>query len=261
MKLGWLNHLLKKINIFKKLNQKTKPSLYGVVVCVSCVCLLLAVSILFGYSMLNGGLVVASGKQTNESYFLVEANCFEEYQQAVDFSAEIRQKGGAGYIFYDQGFRVFVAGYLTKKDAQSVADGLNYENCKVFELSLDTFKKTDNSTIDNVKKNNIIAFKYAIENLNVVLQEYSKNKIDEEKVKQNITLAKEEIDQQIDNFEENFFKSNEMYKYREYLAEFKSCFDTILKLDCSNFEFSSLARYQEISAMFCLKKILSSNWV
>lgn len=260
-KNGRFSRFLDKINIFKHIKNSLKrkykkTNMFNVVIATLSICLLLSVSVLFGYSILNGGLVVASSKQAVDCYYLVEANCFEEYQDAVEYSAEIMQKGGAGYISYDKGFRVFVAGYLSKSEAKSVADNLNIDTAKVYELTLGSFDKT-NTDMDSIIKNNIIAFKYSIENLNNVLINYSKGEIDEEKVKDYVMLVNEEIEQQIDNFNSNFYQSDDMYKYKSYLVEFKDCFSTILKLDCTSTEFSSLARYQELTAMFCLKKMLN----
>ena len=221
--------------------------------------LLGSVSVLFGYTLCNNGLIVASAKQNVGTYYLVEADCFTDYDEAVEFSKVVQAQGGAGYIRFDDGFHVFLSGYKSENDAKSVLNKLEeYENKKIYTLSIDEFNSDNgfSTNINNVIKNNIIAFKYSIENLNNVLIDFDKGEIDETKVKNTCVLILEELQQQIDKFMDNYWLNSTMLKYKNYIHEFYDMIDAVVNLEVSGVEFSSIVKYQEIGCMFKLQDIL-----
>ena len=221
--------------------------------------LLLTVSVLFGYSISTGGLVVANSKQTSESYYLIELDCFESFDEASAFAKSIQTKGGAGFVRYDDGFKVFSSAYLNMDDAKSVLTKLTeYENAKIYTLNLPTFNNDNGleNAVNKVIKNNLISFKYSIENLSILLNKLDKNEIDEVKFKENLVLIKEEVELQIEKFLDVFTKSTTMYKYKSYLYEFLDEINKMQQLDSTGSEFSSLCHYSEISLIYCLDKIL-----
>ena len=226
-----------------------------------CFCILLgSVSVLFGYALCNNGLIIASGKHSVAGYYLIEANCFNDYEEAVNFSAEVRRQGGAGYIRFDDGYRVFLAGYITEKDARLVSEKIEVENdLKIYNLTVDEFD-FDNGlgqSVNSVIKNNIICCKYAIENLNNALIEFDKGNNNEVDVKNCCILILEELEQQIDKFMEHYTINSAMIKYKNYIHEFYDMFNKIVNLEANGIEFSSIVRYQEIGCMFKLQDILN----
>lgn len=228
---------------------------------ILCFCVLLgSVSVLFGYALCNNGLIIASSKHSVSGYYLIEANCFSDYDEAVNFSTELRGQGGAGYIRFDNGYRVFLSGYLTEKDARTVCDKIEGEySLKIYNLSIDEFD-FDNGlgqSVNSVIKNNIISFKYAIENLNNVLIEFDKGSKDEVDVKNCCILILEELGQQIDKFMDYYTINSAMIKYKNYIHEFYDMFDKIVNLEVNGIEFSAIVRYQEIGCMFKLQDILN----
>lgn len=79
----------------------------------------------------------------NYLFYFVEINSFETYSQALSLSTEIKEKGGAGYIFLQNRYRVLACFYSTKKEAQNVVSNLKteYKTACVFALNSST-KKT-----------------------------------------------------------------------------------------------------------------------
>lgn len=238
---------------------KKRVSVLNLVLVCCCVVLFATMSVLFGYSLCNNGLIIASSKQNVGSYYLIEVDKFEDYDSAVNYASNLKKQGGAGYVRYDKGHRVFLSAYLTKDDANSVVSKLEgFNNACIYSLKIDDFD-LDNGLekgVNKVIRNNIISFKCAIENINNVLIEFDKGEKQEIDVKNCCLLILEELTLQIDKFMDVYYLSTTMVNYKNNINEFYNLINEITKLDCLNLEFSSICRYQEISCMFTFKKIL-----
>lgn len=244
------------MKIFDKI-KKVSPINAILILCG--VVLLGSVSVLFGYTFCNNGLIIASSKQNVSDYYLIQADCFNDYDEAVNFSKQVQSRGGAGFIRFDDGFRVFVAGYQTEKEAVSVLNKIDgFSNKKVYALKVDEFN-FDNGFSQNINavfKNNIISFKYAIESLNEILIKFDKGEKSEIDVKNCCMLILEELEQQIDRFMNNYVKDYSMIKYKNYINEFYDMIEVVTDLTCEGNEFSAIVKYQEIGCMFKLQDIL-----
>lgn len=245
---------MNKIKIFFK-----KNSPINVILIICGIVLLGSVSVLFGYTLCNNGLIVASSKQSVSGYYLIEADTFYDYNEAVTFAKEVQGKGGAGFIRYDNGFRVFVAGYETEKEADSVLGKIEgFENKKKYLLKIDEFNFDNgfSQNINSIFKNNIIAFKYSIESLNNALIDFDKGNKSESDVKNCCVLILEELQQQIDRFMDNYVINSTMLKYKNYINEFYDMVESVINLKVSGTEFSAIVKYQSIGCMFKLQDIL-----
>lgn len=237
---------------------KRKISPYNLIIGVSTVALVLLVSVLFGYSFMNKGLIVASSAQITSSYYCVEVGKFEKFEDAQSCSNEVMEKGGAGYIFFDNGFRVFTSCYLSNADAESVANKNN--NATVYELKIKPFEFNINSSqnVNQIMKNNLLSFKNCIATLNSLIVEYQQNKITEANLRTNCLMLTEEIDMQIEKFDNIFYESANMYRYKNYLNSFKECFNKIVNLELTGMDFVCTINYQQISAVMTLRNMLQS---
>lgn len=236
-----------------------KVSFINTILILCAVILLSSVSVLFGYTLCNNGLIVASSKQSVSGYYLIEANCFEEYDEAVEYSVKQKSQGGAGFIRFDDGFRVFLAGYKTENEASNVISKLEgYENKRIYNLAIDEFN-FDNGFSQNINaviRNNIISFKYAIESFNNILIDFDKGQKSEVDVKSCCVLILEELQLQIDRFMDNYWHNSTMVKYKNYINEFYDMIEVVVNLDVRGVEFSSISKYQCIGCMFKLQDIL-----
>ena len=243
----------------KIFNKIKKSSPFNIIISVCGIMLLLSVSVLFGYSISTGGLVVSNSKQNVDSYYMVELDCFEEYHSALEFALSVQAKGGAGFIRFDDGFKVFSSAYISYEDAKEVLKKQSeYQNAKIYTLFLASFDRDNglDEQVNKIIKNNIISFKYVIENVTTLLMKLDKNEIDKTKFKQNLTIVKEEIELQIEKFQDVFSQSRTMYKYKSYLNEFLDEINKMLNLEDNGIAFASLCHYSQISLIYCLDKIL-----
>lgn len=229
-----------------------KINVFNVAIIVSCVILILLVSIIFGYSISTKSLIVTSTRQMSTSYYLVQVAKFDDYESAQSKSQQTMEQGGAGFVFYDKGFRVFLSGYVSSDDAKIVAEKNGGE---IYELKLASydFGQKSNQTF----KNNLLSFKNCIATLNKLILSYQSGEMNETDVKTNCLMLSEQIDMQQEKFETIFYESSEMYYYRNYLRDFKNCFDTIVGLDSTGVDFVRIVHYQQISAMLCLRNMLN----
>lgn len=244
----WLKNKLKKI------------STLNLVLIIASAMLLLTSSVMFGYSFCSGGLVIASNKQFVNGYYLVEVDCVQDYEQAIELSSQIQNRGGAGYIRYDKGWHIFASGYCSNDDAKSVAEKLKpeYSNAKVYNLNIEDFDFNNgfSQNVNQIFKNNILSFKYAIENIDRVLIQYDNNEASILNVKNVAILNLEEIDKQIDKFLDTYTRDTTFIKYKSYILEFRDYINKITTVKAEDYEFSKLVQYQKISCMFSLQKIL-----
>lgn len=235
---------------------KTKINPYNLIITVSCVALVLLTSVLFGYSFVNKGLMVASSTKIDTSYFCVEFGKFDKFEDAQKLAGEVMEKGGAGYIFYDGGFRVFASCYLTNADAQSVIN--KNDNATIYELKIKAYQFNANSSqnVNQIIKNNLLSFKNCIRTLNTLIVEYQQNKITETNFRTNCLMLTEEIDMQLQKFNSIFYESASMYRYKSYVNAFKECFSKIVSMEMTGIDFARTINYQQISAVVTLRNIL-----
>ena len=221
------------------------------------VLLIFMISLMFGYGLSTKSLIVASSKQLNESYYLLEAGKFDEYNEAQETACKIQTQGGAGYIFYDAGFRVFWAGYVNKLDAERVRDNNSSLNLSIYELTIKNIDFTSDfsQNINQMFKSNLICFKSCIGALDNLVVKYEKGEETISYVKNNCLILTEEAEQQYEKLNDNFYQDATMYKLRSYYKEFVTNIKEITNINLEGVDFSKTLRFKEISCMFCLKKI------
>lgn len=143
-------------------------------------------------------------------YYIVEVDCFQTYQQAIELSNEINIRGGAGYIYFDSKYHVLASLYSNYDNAEKVCNNLieNYPNTNILTFSNDKFVKLKNL---NAKQNNSIenlinATNNILINLETLNLQYDTNKINQNKLKISVK-----------NFLENF-----TICYDDFLSSFKN---------------------------------------
>lgn len=250
------------MKIFKFANFKKrikKITSYNLILIICVVLLFASVSILFGHSIKTGALIASSGKTIQENYYLVEAGSFEKYDDALSLSNDIMSQGGAGYIRYDKTYKVFISAYLTESDAKSVISNLDGK-FSIYTLSLGNFNRDNglNESENSVIKNNLVCFKYVIENLVKLVAEFDESKSDILSVKQNCLLIKEEVDQQVEKYMDIFTQSTGKYRYKSYILDFQKDISNILTSELEKTDFSRLIHYETIDLMFILQKMVNN---
>lgn len=111
------------------------------------------------------GLCMFIGFSPNitQNFYFVEINSFYKYLDATNLASQLQNKGGAGYVYYDEKYHVLASFYPTKKEAESVCENLKeqYPNCAVFMVEAKKFKTNskfsdqENKILANCNKANI----------------------------------------------------------------------------------------------------------
>ena len=101
----------------KKRNNVKKRTRYETMrfIAVALICLLVGVLLYTNLHKSSKITLVA------KKYYAVEVGSYASESTALYFASTIKKRGGAGGIFYDGSYRVFASVYLSKEDAQSVA--------------------------------------------------------------------------------------------------------------------------------------------
>jgi len=72
--------------------------------------------------------------------YLLQTGVFEKEENALSAASELVAGGGAGYVYNDDGCRVFISGYTLRSDAENVKDRLKKDrnmDSKMLELITD----------------------------------------------------------------------------------------------------------------------------
>lgn len=191
----------------KKLNKKVNISfvfLFVIIIILSAI-----------FSALN------QPKIKTYEYHFIELNHFENYTQANEFSTQIKQVEGAGFIYKDDYYHVFANYYIDKENAEKVCKNLknDYKNCKIYTISAHFPSNFKNLSINqNTVLKNILNNLYQ---LNIDLAELSLD-YDTQKITYNSLCLKlknltENFTKNVDDFN-NFFKANSSVNFvKDYL--------------------------------------------
>lgn len=252
-----MKKVFKKIkNVFKKLSFKRLGGINSILLLTG-VLLIFMLSVVFGYGFKNNSLIVASSKEINETYYFLEAGKSLDYSEAQTLASNIQEQGGAGYIYYDEGFRVFWAGYTKYENAKAVCEKNSSLGLTIYSVSIKNidFSNGFSQNLNQVLKSNLVCYKNCIEGLENIINQYEKNEMTEIETKNNCLLLIEEAEQQNQKFLDTFYQNATLYKLKSYYIEFIQNLKNITTLDLINLDFSRTLRFSEISCMFCLKKI------
>lgn len=172
------------------------------------------------------------------NYHLVEIASFQTYSEASNFSIKIKNLNGAGYIFYDQKYRVIACGFSDLKDAKSVVKNLNsnFKNSCVFtvKISKKNFKNLDQKTKQNFEKflNNSNTFIHSIFNLNLKLD---KKEIELNKLLTQLKICVENYSYVLDDFIEKYKHYSFINPYKSSLKKIKENTNYLNNLSNKNF--------------------------
>ena len=67
-------------------------------------------------------------QMTGAEVYALQAGAYDSAENAENFAAQLRQKGGAGYVYAEDGLhRVYIAAYMDRADAENVKNRLENE--------------------------------------------------------------------------------------------------------------------------------------
>lgn len=157
-------------------------------------------------STVNGWIV-----GTPINYYAVSLGAFEEYEEAMDFSVEVRERSGGGYIMVDNSLYCVIGDvYEKQEDAEIVA--AKQAQGRVVTIVIPKLKSIKEKKLRAVIEENI---SYNIDNYNLLKQyivQIAKLELDSNSLKQQLLKAKAKQENILKTLEKSEFSSNDLIK-------------------------------------------------
>ena len=162
----------------------------------------------------------------NQYYYFVEINTFYRYLDANNLANQIQNKGGAGYVYYDDKYHVLASFYPNKEDAEKVCENLKneYSNASVFVIEATKFK-VDRKFSD--KENNVLAKlnkanSELFNNLYTIINNYDSSKEQKNQLLINIENCHSTYKSSA-NLIDPYFKNSKYSTSKQYILDILSC--------------------------------------
>lgn len=192
-------------------------------------------------------------------YYFVEVDCFQTYKDALMLSNSLQERGGAGYVYFDNSYHVLASFYVEYDDAKMVANNIKneYSNAKVFTIET---KKFINNTNLNSAQNKAVKNLLETTKEQIVKLEKFSNKYDIKKLSYTeLSIHLKNLQKDYDERQNNFitaFKSYSKYNLaKEYLEEINTSLKAISNESEQNI--SKALRYHTINIVINRYQFLS----
>lgn len=193
------------------------------------------ISILIIIIILLSALIIYVKPEKNYQLYFVELNAFPTYIQANDFATEVKQKNGAGYIYYSTKYHVFANFYCNKKDAESVLSNVKnvYQNSKIYTISLKILKSLKNLGKNQAKsiKNTANFLNFLISELSALSIDYDNTNINFYELQTNFKNLSEKFETYYSNFCKQFQYEYQANTSKKYLTNIHNSLQTLSNLD------------------------------
>ena len=221
-------------------SQKSHRRLHTVAIVVTMI-LLVAACTLLTVDTIKGGSVLASienallGTKTTHTYYGVEVGVYENMDSARLYANGIRKLGGAGYVLFDDGYRVLVEVYESHDDAENIAKRLRLEgeNARLYLFEVDNI---DVSLFSDSTRHEVVS---AIEfndrvytSLYAIGVELAEGKIDENSAKMRIKGLYDETHNVLVEMSANVDRADKnmnVIKVKAELTSVRSMLDNLTK--------------------------------
>ncbi len=140
--------------------------------------------------------------------YFVEVNNFINYSEANKLANEIKEKNGAGYIYYDGKYHVLASFYPSKSDAETIAENLKaeYPSSSVYSLEIKRYNKKNSLTSEQNKVilNTIEANESLIDSLYKCNISFDTGEFNESELSIKLKVLKNEIEKSYKAFNSEF---------------------------------------------------------
>lgn len=172
-------------------------------------------------------------KTKTENFYYVEVACTLNYNEAFKISTDMQTKGGAGYIYFDGKYHVFANLYLTKLEANSVAENIKevYPSSKIYEME---FNKNINTkqlssqqekAVKNLTQTGFNSLNQIYENI----IEYDKANLEKNIMILNFKTIKNNFESCYNEFIAAFDKNSKFNKCKTHLEKLYSSLENLTK--------------------------------
>lgn len=210
--------------------------------------------------LLLGLCVFLYPKQTNTlNFYFVEIDNFQTYNKANSLANEIKNSGGAGYVYFDGTYHVLASFYSNYKSAEKVVNNLktDYKSATVF--TIETYKFTDkkklNSSQNKSIKNFLDSTYTMILNLEKLNTNFDKKSLQIEELNIHIKNNQKEFDKAYSSLMEDLKNNSKFNFIKEYLVQMKSSLSNLSNLE--NNTASSTLRYETVKLVINRIQFLS----
>jgi len=150
--------------------------------------------------------------QSGFSFYVLQVNCLDTEEEALELATEVKSRGGAGYIFQDNGYHVFVSGYTSFDDANTVLEKLKIEylSAQIYTLEINKIKleEVNESAINNIKIG-LATFQTASTQLYNTSILFDNSELSMNEFKTTLSTLITTCSQNISNFKEVSYKVND----------------------------------------------------
>ena len=238
-------------------NSKSKSGFFGITIVICGLLLTISVCNLLGYAFFSSGLSIVSGKErSGNSFYAVELDSFNSYDEATKFATAIQQKGGAGYITYNKQYKVLSSLYVTYNDAKAVADNVKaeYTNATVYEIVFIDIKTSDNLSDEQHKAitTSLEVIKSAISTMTNIYLGLDTGELSNETAHSILQTLYDDSTTQTQSISTAFHSKDEAVylKYKMYLTDFASNIAQVCNIDMQGVELSQIIKYQQLKCTF-----------
>ena len=210
-------------------NSKSKSGFWGIITVICGLLLTISICNLLSYAFFSSGLSIVSGRErSGNSFYAVELDNFDTYDEANTFATTIQQKGGAGYITYNKKYKVLSSLYITYNDAKAVADNVkqDYPDATVYEIVFIDVKLPDdlNSEQNNAITTSLEVIKSAISTMTNIYLGLDTGELSNETAHSMLQTLYDDSVTQVESISSAFHSKDEAIylKYKMYLTDFAS---------------------------------------
>lgn len=238
-------------------NTKSKSGFWGITIVICGLLLTISICSLLGYAFFSSGLSIVSGKErSTNSFYAVELDSFDSYEEASKFATTIQQKGGAGYITYNKEYKVLSSLYVTYNDAKAVADNVkqDYTNARVYEIVFVDVTIADDLTNEQHKAitTSLEVIKSAIATMTNIYLGLDTGELSNGTAHSMLQTLYDDSVTQAQSISTAFHSKDEAVylKYKMYLTDFASNISQICTIDMQGVELSQIIKYQQLKCTF-----------
>lgn len=217
------------------------------------------ISILIIIIILLSALIIYVKPEKNYQLYFIELNSFPTYMLANDFATEVKQKNGAGYIYYSTKYHVFANFYCNKKDAESVLSNVKnvYQNSKIYTISLKNFENIKKLGKNQAKsiKNTAIFLNSLISELSALSIDYDNTNINFYELQTNFKNLSEKFETYYSNFCKQFQYDYQANTSKKYLTNIHNALQALSNLN--NNCLASEIKYLSIEVVINYSSFLS----
>ena len=148
------------------------------------------------------------------TFYFVSISSFSTHSKASNFASEIKNLGGAGYVFFEKNYNVLACCFTNKKEAENVVENLKttYKNASVINIEIN--KNFNTLSLSNLQKNcieNLLNLGVdTVKNLSKISIEFDSKNITLPKLKYHITTINNNFEKEYENFK-TLFKTNSKF--------------------------------------------------